>query len=59
VQAVDTYAPAEQVNMVLFTSNVLARGPHTIAIEATGTHTPHDPATDGNYVVVDAFDVTP
>jgi acyl carrier protein len=55
VSTVDAYAAAEQIGAVLFTASGLSNGPHTLAIEATGTR---NPAASEIYVVVDAFDVT-
>ena len=51
---VDAYSPAEVVRASLFTSDPLAFGSHTIAIEVTRTK--NDAANDF-YVIVDAFDV--
>jgi hypothetical protein len=55
VATVDPYNPTEVIEAVLFTATGLANGPHTLAIEVTGTK--NAAATD-YYVVVDAFDVT-
>lgn len=51
---VDTYAPTEQPQAVVYTATGLAAGVHTITIRVTGTWNP-----DGccSWVVVDAFDV--
>jgi hypothetical protein len=54
VATVDAYAPAEQLEAVLYTSSGLTDAPHTLAIEVTGGK--HSLAT-ANYIVVDAFDV--
>ena len=54
VATVDAYAPAEQLQAVLFTRTGLTAAPHTLAIEVTGGK--HANAT-ANYIVVDAFDV--
>lgn len=51
VDQVDTFAPVEETQAPLFTSNVLAAGIHTLAIEVT------DPSN--RHIAVDAFDVTP
>jgi len=51
---VDCYASTETVRAVLFTRSGLAAGPHTLAIEATGTR--NTAATDA-FIAVDAFDV--
>ena len=55
VTVVDTVSPDanEHLQVPVFTSNVLARGIHTLAIEVTGT------PTNRPLIVVDAFDVTP
>ena len=55
VATVDSYAAEETVQAALFTASGLASGPHTLAIEATGTR---NAASVDNIVVVDAFDVT-
>ena len=53
---VDTYAPTEQAQAVMYTASGLARGPHTMMIKVKGM-TAH---SDGsNWVLVDAFDVSP
>ena len=54
VATIDAYAPAEQLQAVLFTRSGLTDAPHTLAIEVTGGK--HALAT-ANYIVVDAFDV--
>jgi len=51
---VDTYAPAEQAQAVMYTATGLAAGLHTITIKVTGTW---NPAGCCSWVVVDAFDV--
>ena len=51
---VDTYAPTEQAQAVVYTATGLAAGPHTITIKVTGTW---NPAGCCSWVVVDAFDV--
>ena len=51
---VDTYAAAEQLQAVLYTSATLSDSPHTLAIEVTGTK--NSKAT-ANYIVIDAFEV--
>ena len=58
VATVDTYGPSLQMQVVMFTATGLPRGPHTIAIEATGTANPAA-CQSCWWVVVDAFDVTP
>ena len=55
VATVDAYSPNEVVQASLYTSDALAFGTHTIAIEVTRTK--NDAANDF-YVIVDAFDVT-
>jgi hypothetical protein len=55
VATVDTYAATEALEAVLHTSNGLAGGPHTLAIESTGTR---NPSSSDILVIVDAFDVT-
>jgi glucose/arabinose dehydrogenase len=52
---VDAVAPTEEVGAVMFTASGLSNGPHTIAIEVTGEQ---NPDAIGNFIVVDAFDVT-
>jgi Big-like domain-containing protein len=54
VTDVDTYAPTEQVQAVLFTTSGLTDGPHTLTVEPTGTH---NPASIDNWIMVDAFDL--
>ena len=56
VAQVDTYAPAEQLQVVLFTRSGLTADLHFLTIDPTGTRNPA--ATDA-FIVVDAFDVTP
>jgi len=51
---VDTYA-ASPALAVVFTSEVLAPGAHTLTIEVTGTR---NPASTDTWVIIDAFDVT-
>ena len=51
---VDTYAPTEQPQAVIYTASGLSWGPHTITIKVTGTW---NPAGCCSWVVVDAFDV--
>lgn len=51
---VDTYAPAEQAQAVMYTATGLAAGVHTITIRVTGAW---NPAGCCSWVVVDAFDV--
>src|SRR5438105_1829342 len=53
---VDTYAPAEQLQAVLFTRTGLTADLHILMIDPTGTR--NLAATDA-FIVVDAFDVTP
>ena len=55
VATVDSYAAAETVQAVLYATSGLTSGPHTLAIEATGTR---NAASVDNIVVVDAFDIT-
>lgn len=52
---VDLYSETAVAPEPVFTSEVLASGPHTLKIEVTGTA--HPEATD-SHVKVDAFDVT-
>ena len=52
---VDTYAPSFQL-AVVFASDVLPRGAHTLTIEVTGSR---NPASTDTWVLIDAFDVTP
>src|SRR5207302_733019 len=56
VGQVDTYAPAEQLQAVLFTRTGLTADLHILMIDPTGTR--NLAATDA-FIVVDAFDVTP
>jgi hypothetical protein len=55
VATVDTYAPTEQVQAVIYTTSGLSPGSHTLAIEVTGTR---NAASSDSLIVVDAFDVT-
>ena len=52
---VDTYAPAEDIQAVLYTVTGLASGPHTMTVEVTGQR---NVAAIDSLVVVDAFDVS-
>lgn len=57
VAEVDTYAPnSAGYQATDYILSGLARGPHTLVVEATGRR---NPASTNNYVVVDAFDVIP
>ena len=51
---VDTYAPAEQAQAVMYSASGLASGSHTIKIQVTGTYS--SSSTSG-WILVDAFDV--
>jgi len=51
---VDTYAPTEQAQAVMYTATGLSAGLHTITIKVTGTW---NPAGCCSWVVLDAFDV--
>jgi len=53
---IDTYATPSQGQAVLYTATGLSSGVHSLAIEVTGTH---GAASAGNWVWVDAFDITP
>jgi hypothetical protein len=53
---IDTYASPAQAQAVTYTAGGLAKGSHTVVIEATGTHSA---ASGGSWVWLDAFDVTP
>jgi hypothetical protein len=53
---VDTYAPNEEVQAVLFTATDLANTGHTLTIDVTGLQ---NAASCCAYIVVDAFDITP
>jgi hypothetical protein len=53
---VDTYASPAQTQATLYSATGLARGVHSLAIEVAATH---DAGSGGNWVWVDAFDVTP
>jgi hypothetical protein len=50
----DLYSAINSAQSPIFTSEVLADGPHTLLIEVTGTN---NPAAAGDLVSVDAFDV--
>jgi len=54
VATVDTYSPTEKPQSVDYTVSGLARGTHTIVIEATGTY---NPSSCCAWIAVDAFDV--
>jgi hypothetical protein len=53
---VDTYAPADEAEAVIFEARGLPRGDHSLVIEVTGTYNPPSAAA---WVAVDAFDVIP
>jgi hypothetical protein len=53
---IDTYASPAQGKTVLYSATGLASGVHMLAIEVAGTH---DAVSQGSWVWVDAFDVTP
>lgn len=55
VATVDPYAPAEELDAVLFSATDLPAGPHALTIEATGAK---NPLSTDRLVVVDAFDLT-
>src|SRR6266511_98934 len=55
VANVDTYAPTEQVQAVLYTATGLADGPHTFTVDVSGQK---NAASTDSLVIVDAFDVT-
>lgn len=52
---VDTYAPAEQAQAVMYTAAGLPPGSHTLRVQATGTW---NASSVSAWIVVDAFDVT-
>ncbi len=54
VADVDLYSSTEQIQAAVFTATGLAEARHTLAITSTGTQ---NPASFGNLVVVDAFEV--
>jgi Big-like domain-containing protein len=56
VGEVDTFRPAEQPQIEVFSASGLTRGPHTLVMEVTGRA---NPASTDVWVIVDAFDVTP
>lgn len=58
VDEVDTFSTTTEIQAVVFTRSGLPAGPHTLAIEVTGTHNPASTTSD-TVIVVDAFDVTP
>jgi hypothetical protein len=55
VTDIDTYAPVQQDQLVLFTASGLTDAPHTVTIESTGGK---NASAIGAWIVVDAFDVT-
>ena len=55
VAEVDAYSSTEQIQAALFTATGLADSPHTLTITSTGAQ---NPASFGNLVVIDAFEVT-
>ena len=52
---VDTYAPAEHAQAVVYAISGLPAGPHTVTIKVTGTWNPSGCCA---WIVLDAFDVT-
>jgi hypothetical protein len=52
---VDSYAPSPEL-AVVFAATGLRSGAHSMTIEVTGTR---NPASVDNWVIIDAFDVTP
>jgi hypothetical protein len=52
---IDTYAPSIE-GAVLFTATGLHSGAHSMTVEVTGTR---NSTSSGNWVIIDAFDVTP
>ena len=52
---VDTYAPAEHAQAVVYAISGLPAGPHTVTIKVTGTWNPSGCCA---WIIVDAFDVT-
>jgi len=52
---IDLFAPAEQVQAVVFAATDLTDASHTLAVEVTGEK---DALSSGNLVVVDAFEIT-
>ena len=52
---VDTYAPTEQAQAVVYTASGLAAGSHALMIKVTNTW---NPSSTSAWIVVDAFDVT-
>jgi hypothetical protein len=56
VAQVDTYASAEQVQVVLYSVSGLSDGPHTFIVAPTGQH---NPSSIDSLVIVDAFDIVP
>ena len=51
---VDTYAPTEQAQAVMYTASGLTSGSHTLMVKVTGTWSA---SSTSAWVVVDAFDV--
>jgi hypothetical protein len=56
VAQIDTYSPAEEVKVVLYSVEGLTHGRHELWIETTGLK---NPASSDSIVVVDAFDIAP
>ena len=56
VAQVDTYASAEQVQVVLYSVSGLSDGPHTFTVAPTGQR---NPSSIDSLVFVDAFDIAP
>ncbi|HKA39260.1 MAG TPA: Ig-like domain-containing protein, partial [Burkholderiales bacterium] len=56
VGEVDTFRPAQQPQIEVFSATGLTPGPHTLVIEVTGTA---NPSSTDLWVIIDAFDVTP
>ena len=52
---VDTYAPTEHAQAVVYSTSGLAAGPHTLTIKVTDTY---DSSATSAWIVVDAFDVS-
>jgi len=53
---VDTYGSPARAQKPLYALGGLARGPHTLAIEVSGSA---GPSSSSGLIWVDAFDVTP
>lgn len=53
---VDTHAPVDEPQAVLFSNSDLEPGPHRLAVEVTGTR---NPDSQGSWIWIDAFESLP